>query len=319
MWTEISDVTVNSPTTIVDFFNPNGDGKAVWHLFLMKSNALTEYTVNAAWDDSAGTVSFRSEKSVDLGDPTADIVFSVTMTAALGNVQLLATAATSGWTASGIRYATGVDGSGGGVGGIPLGGDAGQVLAKKTAADLDTEWVDQSGGSGVDLPTNLIPQMTSNTDPSGVASEGSAYNAGTMAWAAMNQTSAGWLTANSNPTDAWIKYDFGAATVVNSYSFAPWSIDNYGLRSPTGWTFDGSNDGTNWTALDTVTDMSGVTRGTVGNYYQVYRGIWAQVCFNLDSEANYRYYRFKVNTYQGGGYIGLADFRIHATRISFVV
>lgn len=38
----------------------------------------------------------------------------------------------------------------GGIGkGIPAGGDTGQVLAKKSTANYDTEWVDQSGGSGI--------------------------------------------------------------------------------------------------------------------------------------------------------------------------
>src|SRR4051794_20876990 len=32
--------------------------------------------------------------------------------------------------------------------GVPVGGTTGQVLAKKSATDLDTQWVAQSGGSG---------------------------------------------------------------------------------------------------------------------------------------------------------------------------
>lgn len=36
--------------------------------------------------------------------------------------------------------------------GVPAGGTTGQVLAKKTDADGDTEWVDQSGGGGDFLP-----------------------------------------------------------------------------------------------------------------------------------------------------------------------
>lgn len=38
------------------------------------------------------------------------------------------------------------------VDGVPAGGTTGQVLAKKTDADGDTEWVDQSGGGGDFLP-----------------------------------------------------------------------------------------------------------------------------------------------------------------------
>lgn len=39
----------------------------------------------------------------------------------------------------------------------PTGGDAGQVLAKASAADNDTEWVDGGGGGGAGLPT-VIPE-----------------------------------------------------------------------------------------------------------------------------------------------------------------
>ena len=33
-------------------------------------------------------------------------------------------------------------------GGLPTGGDAGQVLAKKTNDNFDVEWVEQTGGPG---------------------------------------------------------------------------------------------------------------------------------------------------------------------------
>lgn len=45
-----------------------------------------------------------------------------------------------------------VDASTSSVDGVPAGGTTGQVLAKKTNADGDTEWVDQSGGGGDFLP-----------------------------------------------------------------------------------------------------------------------------------------------------------------------
>lgn len=45
-----------------------------------------------------------------------------------------------------------VDASTSSVDGVPAGGTTGQVLAKKTDADGDTEWIDQSGGSGEYLP-----------------------------------------------------------------------------------------------------------------------------------------------------------------------
>ena len=52
----------------------------------------------------------------------------------------------------GIQGPPGRDGAQGPAGpagkGVPAGGTAGQVLAKKSATDYDTEWVDQTGGGG---------------------------------------------------------------------------------------------------------------------------------------------------------------------------
>lgn len=55
----------------------------------------------------------------------------------------------------GVDYFDGADGKDGPQGpigpageGVPAGGSAGQVLAKKSADDYDTEWVNQTGGSG---------------------------------------------------------------------------------------------------------------------------------------------------------------------------
>lgn len=60
----------------------------------------------------------------------------------------------------GVDYFDGQDGKDGPQGpigpageGVPAGGSAGQVLAKKSADDYDTEWVNQSGGSGGGLET----------------------------------------------------------------------------------------------------------------------------------------------------------------------
>lgn len=50
----------------------------------------------------------------------------------------------------------------GGGGGVPVGGTTGQVLAKASATDYDTAWVDQSGGGG-DAGVTLLAQETITT------------------------------------------------------------------------------------------------------------------------------------------------------------
>jgi len=53
--------------------------------------------------------------------------------------------------------------SGGGGGGVPAGGGTGQVLAKASPADFDTDWVDQSGGGGGDVSAAPILAPGSST------------------------------------------------------------------------------------------------------------------------------------------------------------
>ena len=66
---------------------------------------------------------------------------------------------------AGPQGPTGPQGPQGEVGeGVPIGGTSGQVLAKASATDYDTEWVDQSGGGGGLSPT--IPAFTDVTDAS---------------------------------------------------------------------------------------------------------------------------------------------------------
>ena len=52
-----------------------------------------------------------------------------------------------------------------------------------------------------------------------------------------------------------INYDFGSSTYVNCYKILGWSNTSY-QNVPKAWVFQGSNDGTTWTDLDTQSDQS---------------------------------------------------------------
>ena len=55
--------------------------------------------------------------------------------------------------------------------GVPSGGTTGQVLAKKTNADYDTEWVDQTGGGG----GGVVIEVKNFLSPVKITKEGSQY------------------------------------------------------------------------------------------------------------------------------------------------
>ena len=64
-------------------------------------------------------------------------------------------------TADGLVPAIGAAGEDGADGvGVPAGGAAGQVLAKNSATDYDTEWVDQTGGGGEIALEGAVSDLT---------------------------------------------------------------------------------------------------------------------------------------------------------------
>lgn len=139
----------------------------------------------------------------------------------------------------------------------------------------------------------LVPNMTSNTAPSGVASANSNYSSNPP-YLAFNlngyYTSSGidgWVN-NSNGFPTWLQYQFPAAMEITNYSITP-SRAGFPNRVPTAWTLQGSNDGSAWTTLDTQT---GLTTGWTADTPRT---------FTIAS-ASYIYYRINItNNYAGNG------------------
>jgi len=107
-----------------------------------------------------------------------------------------------------------------------------------------------------------IPVLTSATS-SGVASASAILSAGLDAWHAFDKTtvtSDGTFYASPAPSSgSWIQYDFGDGVYSNigGYSITPRYLSGYGdsgggsSQTPASWTLSGSNDGTNFTVIDT--------------------------------------------------------------------
>ena len=110
----------------------------------------------------------------------------------------------------GPQGAAGEDGPG-----VPLGGASGQVLAKASAADNDTEWVDPTGGSGGGGPwTSYAPTIT------GGGTHG-------------NATSAGGYSVDGKTVHFWAKVTLGTTSAITgpgvsiSLPVAPKGATNY--------------------------------------------------------------------------------------------
>lgn len=172
------------------------------------------------------------------------------------------------------------------------------VLSKTNAAyDASNDWYRPTSTGGA----SQIPAMTSATT-AGVTVSASNTNtgAGLQVWyAADKSASTAWVTNNSI-TAGWWQVDFGAGNgkTCNSYSI----LNRSGAfnQVPSAWVLEGSNDGTNFTALDTRSGETAWTDGVVRN-------------FTISSPANYRYYRINVSAVQTGGIaIGIAEFELYS-------
>ena len=120
------------------------------------------------------------------------------------------------------------------------------------------------------LQNQIIPLMVSNVSPSGFAD-------------ATTNSSNAYLAFNGNKTDYWnssvtntgtLSYRFDTTKTIKRYSFS-----KAAYYSPKNWTFESSNDGSNWTILHTVTGDTGTVRYTSGN---------------IGNTTGYLYYRLKV-------------------------
>jgi hypothetical protein len=89
-----------------------------------------------------------------------------------------------------------------------------------------------------------------------------------------------------NSPSGWIQYDFGAGNeqVVKRYTIN--SADEPD-RDPTSWQFQGSQDGSTWTTLDTQSSQSFITEQ-------------AQNTYNIGNTTAYRYYRLNITANNGG-------------------
>lgn len=131
--------------------------------------------------------------------------------------------------------------------------------------------------------TTAIPTMTSDTAPSGVAFAKDFYT-GNNPWKAFNVAQLGWI-ANGSGLPSWIGYQFPAGTNIVQYSFRPWFNDNYPARTPKAWKFQGSNNGSTYTDLDS---QSGWVPQNSTDY----------VSFSFANETEYIYYRMYITETQ---------------------
>jgi hypothetical protein len=142
----------------------------------------------------------------------------------------------------------------------------------------------------VEYSENLIPKMTSNTLPSGVASASNEFSYAYRSFDGDFATiSSAW---GSNETTAWLRYDFLKPEVIEQYVIYPQTTATD--RAPKDWTFEGSNDGITWNVLDTQSNITEWVDSTPKK-------------FTFSNSNSYKDYRINITANNGSQYITLGE------------
>lgn len=148
-----------------------------------------------------------------------------------------------------------------------------------TNADSPQAFVVKSGYS-----TELIPSMTSNTAPSGIASANSEYSASFQAWKAMDADSLTSRWQSAAGTVGWLAYEFTTAKTVTCYWLRADGANP--ANAPKDWTFEGWT-GSQWDVLHTVINAPTFASGELRFY-------------DINNATAYIKYRINI-TSNGGG------------------
>ena len=137
---------------------------------------------------------------------------------------------------------------------------------------------------------DITPTMTSNSAPSPyVTSANAELDASAAAWKGFDDAASRWQTPNYTLT-GWLKIDLAAANaaIVRRYTLGM-NVNTswYANRCPKDWTFQGSNNDSDWTTVDTQTGETSWSGSEVRTY----------TC--TSNSTSYRYYRINVSAQNG--------------------
>lgn len=141
-----------------------------------------------------------------------------------------------------------------------------------------------------------IPQMTSNTTPSGRAFASSIFASNYDAWTAFDDTK-NYASGSGSGGVGHLGYEFVKNVAIGKYSLATNST-GYMVK---GWTFEGSNDEINWTVLDKQTNQVWTTTNTSREYE-----------IDISKIASYKMYRLNWTANNGGvNYVQFKSFKLY--------
>jgi hypothetical protein len=143
-----------------------------------------------------------------------------------------------------------------------------------------------TSGNSPQFYASLLPVGMVNLATTGTATDDQNSTPSNPNSASAFDQNPGSLWFHGGGTTGWLQYDFGAgnAQVVKRYTVNAASL--IPERDPKDWQFQASNDGTNWTTLDTKSGQAFTLRMQMKTY-------------DLANTTAYRFYRFNVTANNG--------------------
>lgn len=138
----------------------------------------------------------------------------------------------------------------------------------------------------INYSANIIPEMFGYDTPSGVVT---ASSEGSPAWNAFDYDPIATWISSSTEMPQWLGYQFtdGQKTITK------YTISSSGDNAPRDWEFQGSNDGTEWTMVDSK------------NFY--FTGNFQHKEFVASNPGSYSYYRLYVTATSNSGVALILD------------
>lgn len=172
---------------------------------------------------------------------------------------------------------------------VPDDSTSAQDTINQAINDIPLNAIETGSVESVDV-IDEVPTMTSNTAPSGVASTDSEYSADHAAWKAFDDNSStNWGTAEG-VTSAYIRYQFTTGKTIVKVNITGGTNQT---RSPRNFTIKGSNNGTSWTTLHTVTGETWSSSETK--------------TYTFSNTTSYTYYEINVTSVNGGSIINIKE------------
>ncbi|MFA9464541.1 MAG: Ig-like domain-containing protein [Velocimicrobium sp.] len=161
-----------------------------------------------------------------------------------------------------------------------------------------------SNAEEVQYTDNLIPVMTSNTSPSGVASASISGNATYAPFKAFNHTCTDGNDTWTTPyeyTSGWLEYDFSVAKCITKYTVTSRDAVGYETTAPKDWTFEAWDDRSNtWIVLDTQSNIENWSAAEKRE-------------FTFLNTVSYDKYRINITSNCGRNYMAIAEFEMMET------